>query len=192
MNTKVIKQIVSKFSELNGASFVGIKGYESSTSGEIANHVVNANFSYENAVNKDIKSLKNISDDDIQVVMDKGFSRELIMTAVNKLTTSFENNQNSETRSNQSIAQEEAYLHITNGIKLHLESGKLHIYAMAVSKKVLVEGEHKKVNSRELTLCQNAIKKQLDFSTTKYRTFIIDDTMLSSVKMSGEEFVLSE
>ena len=52
-NALITKRIVSKFSTLNGASFVGIPEYTSKTTGEVANHVVNAGFSYGNAVEKD-------------------------------------------------------------------------------------------------------------------------------------------
>jgi hypothetical protein len=83
------------------------------------------------------------------------------------------------------------YVNITNSIKLHIETGKIHIYALAVSKEVLVEGEYKSVNSRELTLCQNAVKKYFNFSTAKYRNFIVDPSMLSGVNINGEKFVLA-
>ena len=191
-NNKVIKNIVKKFSNLQGSTFVGIKGYQSTTSGEVANHVVNAGFSYGNAVKKDLTALQSATDVDIKAIAEKGgFTTELVKLAIENLTQSFVNNQNEDTKSNQSKAQTDTYIDITNGIKLNLTTGKLHIYAMAVSKVVLVEGTFKSVNSRELTLAQNAVKKYFDFSTTKYRNFIIDETMLSGVNMQGEKFELA-
>jgi len=187
---KIVKMIIAMFANLNGSSFVGIKGYTSSTTGEVANHVVNANFSYGNAVEKDLKALQGATDEDVMAIADKGFSVELVRTAIAKLRDAFVKNQNPETASAQSVAQSDAYVPITNSIKLHIESGKIHIYALAVSKEVLVEGEYKSVNSRELTLCQNAVKKYFNFSTAKYRSFIVDPEMLSGVNINGEKFSL--
>lgn len=189
---KIVKMIIAMFANLNGSSFVGIKGYTSSTTGEVANHVVNANFSYGNAVEKDLKALNGATNEDVMAIAEKfGFAPELIKTAIIKLRDAFVKNQNPETASAQSVAQSDAYVNITNSIKLHIESGKIHIYALAVSKQVLVEGEYKSVNSRELTLCQNAVKKYFDFSTAKYRNFIVDPSQLSGVNVNGEKFVLA-
>ena len=126
--TKQIKAIVSLFSELNGASFVGIRNYVSEKSGEIANFVVIANFSYANAIEHDLKALQNFSIFDINEISKLGFSVELIKQAIDKLKTSFENNINTETQSNQSKGQQDAYLPITNSIKLHIETGKIHLF----------------------------------------------------------------
>lgn len=187
---KLIKTIIALFANLNGASFVGIKNYTSSTTGEVANHVVIANFSYGNAVEKGLKALDNATDADVQAIADKGFTVDLVKTAIAKLADAFRKNQNPETASNQSKAQADAYINISPCIKLHIETGKLHIYALAHSKVVLVEGEYKTVNSRELTLCQNAVKKYFEFSTAKYRNFIVDPSQLSGVNISGEKVVL--
>jgi len=188
---KTVKAIINKFADLNGASFVAIKEYESSTTGEVANHVVNANWSYGNAVDKDLKALKNATETDIETIAKIGnFTPDLVKLAIAKLTASFENNKNAETASAQSTAQTEVYLPITNSIKLHIETGKLYIHAMAVNKQVLVAGTYKVTNSRELTLCQNAVKKHFNFSTAKYRNFIINPEQLAAVTISGEKYEL--
>lgn len=195
-NAKIVKRIVSKFSNLNGTSFVGIPEYTSGTSNkkcivpEVANHVINAGFNYGNAVKKDLNALKGATEKDIQAIAKKGFSPELVKTAIAKLTQSFENNQNKETASNQSQAQKDAYIQITPSIKLHIESGKLHIYGLTVQKKVIVKGVYKPTNSRELTLCQNEVKKYFDFSTSKFRQYIVDENILTGVKIKGESFEL--
>lgn len=186
-NALIVRQITQKFAALKGASFVAVKEYQSKTTGEIANHIINANFSYLNAVNTDLQALQNASDSDIEAIASKGnFTPELVKFAIQKLAESFEKNKNDETRSNQSKGQIDAYIPVTNSIKLNPQTGLLHIYALAISKQVIVAGEHKTVNSRELTLCQNAVKKYFDFRTAKYRNFIISPEMLSAVKISGE------
>ena len=190
---QTIKAIVNTFSVLNGTSFVGIKGYTSKTSGETANHVVIANFSYGNAIEKDLNALRSATIEDITAIAEKGkFSIELVKQAITKLAESFINNKDKETASAGSIAQNDAYIAITNSIKLHVATRQIHIYALHVSKQVLVEGVHKSVNSRELTLAQNAVKKYFKFSTSKYRQFIVDKDMLTGVNVNGEQYVIKD
>jgi len=188
---KIVKLVVSHFSDLKGAKFVGIKEYRAKSSNELANHVVNANFNYGNAVQKDLNSLETLKATDLESISEStSIPSTVILDAVNALKTAFINNQNKETASNQSTAQTDLYLPITNSIKLNLTTGKLHIYALAISKTVLEAGTYKIVNSRQLTIAKNAVKKYCNFSTAKYRNFIIDEKYLSSVNISGENITV--
>jgi len=56
---------------------------------------------------------------------------------------------------------------------------------MTINKSILVKGEYKQVNSRPLTIAQNAVKKYFDFSTAKYRNYIIEPNMLAGVALNG-------
>jgi len=144
----IVKQVVKQFSELKGAKFIGIREYRAKTSNELANHVLNANFNYGNAVEKDLTSLMALNVIDIDTISDNtGIPSTIILDAVNALITSFEKNQNKETQSNQSKAQNELYLPITSSIKLNLTTGLLHIYALAVSKQIIEKGEYKTVTA---------------------------------------------
>jgi len=188
---KMIKLIIAMFANLNGSSFVGIKNYVSSSTGEVSNHVVIANFNYGNAVEKDLKALQSATLKDIEaIVTSTGFPYELVIQAIKKLTDSFIKNMNPETKSVQSKAQAEAYINITNSIRYGIATQQLYIYALSVSKQVLVKGEYKTVNSSPLTLCQNAVKKYFDFSTSKFRNFVVSPDQLSGVNIAGEKIVL--
>jgi hypothetical protein len=190
---KQVKAIVSMFANLNGASFVGIREYLSTTSGELANYVVIANFSYANAVEHDLKALQSATAIDMQIIASKfNFSVSLVQQAIEKLSLAFIANQNSETQSNQSKGQDNAYLTITNGVKLHIETGTIKIYGLIHDKVTITDGEPKKpVNSKELTLCQNAVKKYFGFKTTKVREFTVKPEQLSMVKIQGETVSLA-
>jgi len=186
---KVVKSIVAKFKELNGASFVGINQYLSSTTNEISNYVIVANFSYNNAKLKDLATLKNISDSDIQKCINKtGMTVDLIKQAITKLIAGFEKNNDKDTQTEQSKAQQLAYVNICDSIRLHIESRKLFIYGLVVSKVILQKGEYKTVNSSDLTLAQNAVKKYFNLSTAKFRQFNIDPEQLTEVALSGEKY----
>ena len=164
VNVPTVNKIIDKFEELNRTTFVGVKEYTSKTTGETANHVINAHFSYENAIKKDLTALINATPNDVLTIANNGnFSPMLVREAIDKLTNQFRNNLNPVTASNGSKGQKEAYRQITSSIKLHIESGKFHIYGLTVQKKVLKAGVYKQVKSNDLTLCQNAIKKYFNF-----------------------------
>lgn len=189
---KLVSNISQQFENVSRPTFLGIKNYESKSSGEIADHVILTNFSYKNAVKRDLQKLQVITENEkIRLAINSGFSIDLINEAIEKLSTSFINNQNEETKSNQSKAQTDAFTRINEAIKIHNETGQVYIYGLHIKKNVHVDGEYKKVNSRPLTLCQNWLKKELNFSTSKYRQFIVDKNMLSAVNLNGESFQLT-
>lgn len=191
-NQKNEMSLLAQFENLKGCKFIAIRQYNSKTTGEIANHILLANFSYGNAVKKDLTALQGATGNDaLNIAKEGNFDIELVNKAIEKLTNSFINNQNKETQSNQSKGQQDTYVNITNSIKIHKETLKVHIFALHVSKEILVRGEYKTVNSRELTLCQNAVKKYFAFSTAKYRNFIIDSEYLTgNVSISGEKYMI--
>lgn len=188
-------KITSKFTDIiesvNRPTFVGINNYLSSTSGELANHVILCNFSYKNAVLRDLSKLQNCTINDIEAIAKNSkLSVDLISEAIEKLKNSFINNMNKETASNQSLAQKDAFTVISDAVKVHNESKQIYIYGLAISKKVIEKGEYKSVNSRPLTIAQNEVKKFFNFSSDKYRQFIVNPENLSSVKINGEELEL--
>lgn len=169
-------------------TFVGIQNYLSSTSGELANHVILCNFSYKNAVLRDLSKLQNCNISDVETIAkNSGLSIDLINEAIEKLKTSFINNMNKETASAQSLAQKDTFTVISDAVKIHNETKQIYIYGLAVAKKVIEKGEYKSVNSRPLTIAQNEVKKYFNFSTDKYRQFIVNPENLSSVKINGQE-----
>ena len=187
---KTIKNLFNLFKSISGATITGIKGYISSTSGEIANHKVIIGYSYGKAIEHDLNALKNATPEDVQIIADKGFKPELVRFAVDKLISGFEKNQSEETKTAGSNAQSDAYIQITNGLRLHIETGKIYLYGATIGKTVIVPGTYKDVNSRELTLCQNAVKKHFDFKTVKFRQYILDPQQLDGVNAAGEKFEL--
>lgn len=183
----MIKAILAMLLTWKGTSFIGV--LYTNKNGETAKHTVNLGFSYANAVQKDLQKLQTANIQSIATAIN--FPAELVQTAITKMIESFVNNQNPETQSNQSKAQQDAYIHIpgVTGIKINKETNQLHIYAMAIHKEVIVEGTYKEVNSRELTLCQNTIKKHLNFTTAKYRNFIVSLDQLHQVNAKGLQLV---
>lgn len=195
MNTNDKKQIKNLVENMilnvsDGSKFTGLE--YTNQKGETAQYIININVSYTNAVKNDIEKLKNITSTQIEEIKSKNelFTTEMIEKNVSALLESFINNQNKETASNQSIAQNSAYINITPCLKYNFETGLLYLYGAKISKKVIVPIEYKKVNSKIDTLCKKSIKKVLNFSTEKYKQFIITPDQLKRVKMNGSEWVL--
>ena len=187
-----VKQLVENMilNVSDGSQFTGL--VYTNQKGETAQYVININVSYTNAVNKDIEKLQNITLAQIEEIQSKNelFTLEMIQKNIQTLLDSFLNNQNKETASNQSIAQQTAYINLTPCLKYNFESGLLYLHGAKVSKKVIVPIEYKMVNSNVNTLCKNTIKKVLNFSTEKYRLFTITPDQLKRVKMNGSEWVI--
>lgn len=188
----LIKLIISYFANLNGTSFVGIRNYTAKTTGETANHVVIANASYGNAVKHDLNCLLNAVHSDLEAIVtictNKGISANVatVKLLIDKLATSFQNNQNPETASAQSKAQTDAYIQISDCIKYNPTTELIYIHAHAHSKTVLVEGTKKVTKHGTDVLIQNEIKYYFKFKTLKYRNFILHPSQLSGVKINGD------
>lgn len=182
-----MKNLIQKFASLNGAKFININDYLSSTSGEIANHTVNVNISVQNAKQTDLQTLKNCNDTDLlnisnvsKIAIDvlKISLAEMIESATKNLS------ENKEDRTAQSQGQANAYYNITPAIRLHLETLTIHIFGQTIKKQIKVDGIYKTVNSSPKTLGKKAITKQLDLRAGKFRDYILGNA--DQLKISGE------
>lgn len=184
----LVKNIISLFVTFNGSSFVGLT--YTNKDGETSNHVINVGFSYGNAVKKDLLKLQTADINNIAAAID--YPIALVETTINKMIDGFIKNQNKETQSNQSKAQQDAYIKIEGieGIKIHKKTQQIYVYAMSISKEILTKGTYTERNSNEITLCQNAIKKYLNLSTAKYRKFVINANQFHRITANKLETIL--
>lgn len=172
-NMEVLIEELKKLSE-KGARFLTINNY-TNQKGDLSNYMVIANFSYENAKQKDIEKLNKMKlKDDLKEV------------ARQALLESFEKNKDKTTSSNQSKAQKDTYTNLTSCVRIHNESGRLYLYAKLVGKTIIKEAEKKEVKSDELTKAKNFIKKKLH--TSKYRQFIIEN--ISNIRLNNKEIII--
>ena len=184
-------ELIASAKTIKGTTFVGVQNYRNAQ-GELSNQTIVSGITYANCLIYDFNSLKDLQNE-IFMQFNKKHSTELIKKAYNNLYSSLEKRLSSEEVKeelrrqndktiNLSDGQKDAYIHIAKGIKLHIESQKLHIFGLVVRKKVIEPIEYKQVNSRELTILQNKIKKFCEFKQDKYRNFIFD---YSEVKLKG-------
>jgi len=160
---KVINMIRSAIAKSpTGVSFFSIKKY-ANRHGEVSNQLINIGVNYQNQVEKDIDFLRNL---DITKHQWKSSSVEIEKARV-ELIESFLRPSKS-----RSDGQKNAYTIITDGIKVHNETGKLYIYGYRVSKTVLEEGSYPIVNHSVSTLAKNELRKHL--KTNNFVNFALD------------------
>lgn len=185
MNTN--KEIFSKFEGLKSASFIGIKGYVNNF-GEVADITLNTNVSTEQAKEKDLESLKALTEIDLRIIsVSCNQDLDLVRIALNELIASAEKNlsENFEDRTNFSKGQIDAYVNLGNGLKLHKESLDITICGFVNQKKVLVLGEgYKETKKQPKTICKDAIKKHCDLRMEKYRTYKLGK--VESLRITGD------
>jgi preprotein translocase subunit SecD len=178
---------------IKGNSFVAINDYENQK-GEVANYLIVAGYSNENAMQHDFNSLQE-NKDKVFYDLAKNFEFAIVKQAYTELYESLEKRlssdevkeklrQQGDTTILRSDAQNDAFKHIAKGVKQNKETEQLHIFGLQVRKKVLVPIEYKTVNSATKTLCKEAIKKLCNFREAKIRTFIFDK---ATVKLQGIE-----
>lgn len=144
-----------------GVTFVSL--VYTNKAGEKSQYLLNVGASHKKAKETDIETLKKL---DVSKLKTK-FSKELLTKAVNSLLTSLLKPSKAH-----SEAQKDAYIHLATGIKEHSEYGDIYLYGLVVNKTIIVKGEYKKVNSRELTICKNWIKKNY-MKSSNFRMFIM-------------------
>lgn len=159
---RLIKTLVTA-KTIKGTSFVGIREYLNS-SNELSNQTILVGASYEKAKEMDIETAREF---DINSY-DSPFSEALRIQAKEKIVSSLVSPGKA-----QSEAQKASYTHVGPGLKIHNESGELMVYGFVVAKHVIEPGQYKDKNSKELTLCQDEMKKKMNLRTGKYRQFIL-------------------
>jgi hypothetical protein len=193
-NTKTTLQnalLLVTAKKIKNNHFVGVRDYVNKQ-GEKSNYLINSGVSYLKILNDDLDSLNHLKFA-IFEILQKDYSTELIEQAFNNVLTSLHKRLADEETKEllraegdktiaQSDAQIDAYINLATGVKLHKDSLKIHVYGLVVRKTILEPIEYKKVNSRDLTIVQNKVKKYAGFKQDSYRTFIFDK---AEVKMQG-------
>jgi hypothetical protein len=153
-----------------GVTMVSIRGYRNSN-GEISNSIVNIGASLDNAKKKDIEFLKGRSG-----------STEIEELAIAELIKSLENPD-----SNRSKGQIDTYTIITKGLKVHNSTGEIYVFGLRMKKEIIQEGTYPSVNSKDLTIAKNALRKEL--KSSKFTQFKISE--MGEIKIAGEEITFS-
>lgn len=178
---------------VKGTTFVGIRGYKNSQ-GEVSNQTVLVGINYENVLIHDFKVLKEKQNEVIET-LEKSYKKEVVLKAYENIYNSLEKRLSDEQTKEvlrlqgdatiiASEAQKDAYIHLAKGVKKLVETNEIHVFGLVVKKTILEPIEYKTVNSRELTIVQNKIKKFCNFKQDKYKTFKFSE---GTIKLQGIE-----
>lgn len=117
-----------------------------------------------------------------------------LATIRDEMVQSMRDNENEETRSNQSKAQDETYENIGRGIRKHRITKEYHFYALAHDKDVIEKGEYKDSTPKPETVQKNAIKRYCkevlnrQLPITKFRDFVVSGEQMRKVNVTGDTF----
>jgi phosphoserine phosphatase len=189
------KELVAVSRTIVGTSFVGIRNYRNQL-GELSNYTILVGASHENILKKDMKKLIENKQNAVAELL-KTFPLEVVAKAYENVYKSLEKKLLSEAEKDvlraegdktiiASDAQKDAFKIISKGVKLHIDKLELHIFGYVISKTIIepIAPEDKKDTRRELTKCQDKLKRLCKFRSEKYRTFIFNE---AEVKMQGFE-----
>lgn len=175
----------AKVFTLIGGQFIGLKGYESMSSGEIADYVIQIG-DISAKGEKDMDILNALSIEDVMKlakITDPKLATKALANVIKQTKGRIDQNMDDARRT----GQYKAYLYLGKGFKLHIgegqTNGRLLIGGYKISKKTIVKGTFKADTRRELTKVQDTIKAKL--KAYKYRSFAIDN--LDMVHLAGEK-----
>lgn len=176
---------------IKGTSFIGVRGY-TNKQGEVSNQTLLVGYNYLNMLNKDKEKLVNF---DLAPIIEK-YGQKVAQTALQELLVSLAKRTATEEEKEQlrkendktigaSDAQINAYTNLAKGIRLHNDSGQVHVTGVMVNKQVLSKGEYKSVNSRPKTLAKKEINKLANVQHSYVKTFVFNS--IEDVKLQGVE-----
>jgi len=172
------QEIIKFFQENRGIQFIGIPNYQRKDDNAIGNYTLNINLPYEKAKIKNRDKYINANKDEIinQVSLKTKLAKDIVEAGFENIKNRAIANteKDKEKRTAQSQAQTDAYIPLSKCIKIHKDTGDLHISGRVVQYKQIVAGDKpkKKKNKQDRTIAQDHIKKILDIQEN-YRTFKI-------------------
>ena len=175
----LIAEITKAVANINGVRFASLT-YLSKSAGELARYTVNLGFSYHNLVEKSVTELEILiaENKDTWTPLQKQAAENVMASLKNTLAAHEKGEQNAD------YTKKGQYIPIANGLSLNTADNTIQLFGLVNTKTVLVAGEHKKVNSKPLTIAQNEIKRQLSIS--KFREFALDESQIAQVKVNGD------
>ena len=171
----------------NSASFVAFNGYVD-RHGEKSNQEIITNIDYGRILRESLEKLNQIN----KVETDEGVfytDDDIFNTAKSEIIESLVKSIAGENERGNALAQ--FFTPISKNVKIHNETGIVHISGVAFKKTVIEVGNKKPTKSRTKTKIKNAIRDQLPIS--KYRDFSLNPEKqnLDNIAIAGEVFTLN-
>ena len=173
-----MNNIIAALSALRPSStFVTLRGYRAE-SGEVADHQIVFHMSYGSALQRSILMLEAVVPAD-----------ELEAQAKAELLASYQKSLDKVEGEPLEVLGEH-YDRVLDpsgapikGIKVHKESGALHLFGLAYRKTVLQAGTYKATNKRPLTLAKDKLRKGLPVE--RFRQFIVKPGQVEEIRVEN-------
>lgn len=161
MNTE---QFVAELSKLRpGSTFLTLKGYRNASS-EVADYSIIFHMSYKNALERSITTLEAV----VPVTDLEATAKQELIDGYSQSLKRIEDKEEIDDAYTRFFDSDGTPI---KGVKLHTESETLHLYGLVVHKKVIMPGNYKKVNKKELTIAKDKLRKLCPVE--KFRQFKI-------------------
>jgi hypothetical protein len=163
---------------VKGAQFANFT-YTAKGTGEVAKYQVNLGVDYAKICSDDLATLETM-EPSLQGI-DLEACRELIASLKDTLSE--------DVPQNPRATSAHAYTSVPGvpGLKIHDETGNLHLVCILQQKTVIVPGEHKKVNKRPKTVAKDKLRAQLRQS--KIRQFTLTNITRAALRGTVLELV---
>ena len=166
----MVTEMLGLVASSNGAKFANLT-YRSKGTGEYAKYQLILGASTENLYKKDIVMLECWQS---ATPIEARAVATLLASRLESLRVGIGNNS--------AYVHQDTYITLFPGVKVHKESGELHVMGLLHSKEVITPGTYKKVNSAPLTLAKKAVSKTLP--SARIREFIFN--RVDRIAMNGE------
>lgn len=172
-----IKSALNK--SLTNVTFCSVKNYVNDE-GEKSDYLINIGVNYQTAKQKDIKFLTELD----VTTMEWNCPMVDIMKAQTELLNSL-----IKPNEAKSQAQKEAYIHINEAIKIHVDTFELFIFGMKERKTIKEAVDYGADTRKPLTKAKDELRKLM--KSAKYRQFKFKLNGMS-VKTNGEELIFEK
>lgn len=208
-------QALELLMQTNGGGFAKINGYNSSSTGEVANITFISRFSYEKLLKRKAAFIEGVTMNDIMdEVRDnpkvKAMDTTTLYAEFDKrkasLLESIKKTQDGDRSDAHRQAHDRNYHQLVPGVKVNFVTEKvkgleipvldkdgfktvagIQLAYLQVEKEVITEGEYKTVNSGVPVILSNAIEKKMPKSC-KYKTLTLKEDNFESLSISGKKF----
>ena len=170
-------QFVNELAKLRPAStFLSVLGYRNAFS-EVSNYNIIFHMSYESALKRSIKILQDtVTDNDMQAQ-----AKQELLTSFNqsllKVKTPIEEIDDAYTRF---FDTDGKYI---KGVKMHTETGALHLYGLIVNKRILMPGMYPVDTRKTLTVIKDKLRESTPVG--KFRQFKILPTQVDLISVEN-------
>jgi hypothetical protein len=169
--------VIQELSKIRASStFLSLRGYRSAESGELADFQISFHMSYASALERSILALEAIvPGDDLQAK-----AKQELLSSYKKSLDKVKSEPLEVLGDHYERVTDSSGNHI-KGVKIHRESGKLHLFGLLVNKTVREPGVYKKTNKQALTVEKDKLRQGLPVE--RFRQFIIDPAHVEAINV---------